>query len=93
MKESGVTPTEVPIPPPPIDTVVPSQVEAIVEESTSIVSGMNDATVGQTIPGEVTTTGHPVPEPKQEVCQGCYGTGLAEAEMNRAIRILRTAHT
>ena len=34
---------------------------------------------------------HPVPEPKQEVCQGCHGTGLADADMIRAMRILRTA--
>ena len=34
----------------------------------------------------------PVPHPNLEVCQGCYGTGMAEVEMNRAIRILRTAH-
>ena len=91
VKDSGVTPTEIPIPPPPLDPVIPSQVEAIVEESASIVSGVNGATVGQTIPGEVTTTGHPVPEPNQEVCQGCHGAGLADADMNRAIRILRTA--
>ena len=31
VKDSGVTPTEIPIPPPPIDPVVPSQVEAIAE--------------------------------------------------------------
>ena len=87
VKDSGVTPTEIPIPTPP----VPSQVEAIAEESATIVSGVNEAPVGEAIPGEVTTTGRPVPEPNQEVCQGCHGTGLADADMNRAIRILRTA--
>ena len=33
-----------------------------------------------------------IPDPNLEVCQGCFGTGMAEVEMNRAIRILRTAH-
>ena len=91
VKDAGVTPTEIPIPPPPIDPVVPSQAEAIAEESATIVSGVNEAPVGETIPGEVTTTGRRVPEPNQEVCQGCHGAGLADADMNRAIRILRTA--
>ena len=76
-----VTPTEVPVTPALIDPIpVPAETPSASE-----------------LPAEkfgsgIATTGQTVPDPNLEVCQGCYGTGMAEVEMNRAIRILRTAH-
>ena len=104
VKESGatVTPTEVPVPPAPIDLIPPPAVEtpaetpsaseppAEVSAAASTISGVHE---GGEVPGSgIATAGQTVPDPNLEVCQGCYGTGMAEVEMNRAIRILRTAH-
>ena len=104
VKESGatVTPTEVPVPRAPIDPMPPPAVEtpaetpsasetpAEVSAGASTISGVHE---GGEVPGSgIATTGQTVPDPNLEVCQGCYGTGMAEVEMNRAIRILRTAH-
>ena len=50
----------------------------------STISGVHE---GGEVPGSgIATTGQTVPDPNLEV------TGMAEVEMNRAIRILRTAH-
>ena len=95
-----VTPTEVPVPPAPLDPIPvveisaenPSASEppAEVSAAASTISGVHE---GGEVPGSgIATTGQTVPDPNLEVCQGCYGTGMAEVEMNRAIRILRTAH-
>ena len=104
VKESGatVTPTEVPVPPAPIDPMPPPAVETPAEtpsaseppaEVSAVASTISGVHEGGEVPGSgITTTGHTVPDPNLEVCQGCYGAGMAEVEMNRAIRILRTAH-
>ena len=104
VKESGatVTPTEVPVPPAPIDPMPPPAVETPAEipsaseppaEVSAVVPTISGVHEGGEVPGSgIATTGQTVPDRNLEVCQGCYGTGMAEVEMNRAIRILRTAH-
>ena len=83
--EKSVGSAEVHVPP-----EVPSGTDLPVEESTeaAAISGVLE---GDIPTAGITTEGRTVPDPDREVCQGCYGTGMAEAEMNRAIRILRSA--
>ena len=83
--EKSVGSTEVHVPP-----EMPSGTDLPVEESTEA------ATISGVLEGDIptagiTTEGRTVPDPDRELCQGCYGTGKAEVEMNRAIRILRSA--
>ena len=83
--EESVGSTEVHVPP-----EKPSGTDLPVEESTEA------ATISGVLEGDIptagiTTKGRTVPDPDLELCQGCYGTGKAEVEMNRAIRILRSA--
>ena len=83
--EESVGSAEVHVPP-----EMPSGTDLPVEESTeaAAISGVLE---GDIPTAGITTEGRTVPDPDREVCQGCYGTGMAEVEMNRAIRILRSA--
>ena len=83
--EKSVGSAEVHVPP-----EMPSGTDLPVEESAeaAAISGVLE---GDIPTAGITTEGRTVPDPDREVCQGCYGTGMAEVEMNRAIRILRSA--
>ena len=83
--EKSVGSAEVHVPP-----EMPSGTDLPVEESAeaAVISGVLE---GDIPTAGITTEGRTVPDPDREVCQGCYGTGMAEVEMNRAIRILRSA--
>ena len=83
--EKSVGSAEVHVPP-----EMPSGTDLPVEESAeaAAISGVLE---GDIPTAGITTEGRTVPDPDREVCQGCYGTGMAEVEMNRPIRILRSA--
>ena len=97
MRDSGVIPTEIPIPPPAIDPVAPSAVEPEAESpsanvpqaevsAASLVSGVHD---GEEIPSRQPDRSRPVEE--GELCEGCKGTGIAKKDLNEAIRVLLQA--